>query len=169
MQPDPMHPSDLTRGYPGSATPVDVMRERHAANTRPVAQIGKSIQVKGDITGDEDLIIEGRVEGMIRLEKHRVTIGASGDVQADIVARSILLAGTVRGNLIAGERVEIAASGRLTGDVQAPRLLMGEGAFVRGSIETGPQPPAQSVSAGRPGAAREGIEAELASAGRARR
>ena len=165
MQPDLTSFSDAPSRYAGASTPVDVMRERHAANTRPVAQIGKSIHVKGDITGEEDLIIEGRVEGMVRLEKHRVTIGASGDVQADIVARSILLAGTVRGNLIAGERVEIAASGRLTGDVHAPRLLMGEGAFVHGRIETGPPP--SGVTRGV-GAAREGVEAELASAGRDR-
>jgi cytoskeletal protein CcmA (bactofilin family) len=149
MQPDPMPLSDAPVRYPGSSTPVDVMRERHAANTRPVAHIGKAILVKGDITGEEDLIIEGRVEGTVRLEKHRVTIGASGDVQADIVARAILLAGTVCGNLIAGERVEIAASGRLTGDVHAPRLIMSEGAFVQGSIAT--DPPAPGV---RPGSTR---------------
>jgi cytoskeletal protein CcmA (bactofilin family) len=144
MQPDPAPFSDLPSRYPGPSAPVDVMRERHAANTRPVAQIGKTIRIQGDVTGDEDLIIEGRVEGTIRLEKHRVTIGASGDVQADIAARSILLAGTVRGNLTAGERVEIAAGGSLTGDVRAPRLQMGEGAFINGRIETGQAAATQS-------------------------
>jgi cytoskeletal protein CcmA (bactofilin family) len=138
MQPDLMPSFDSPSRYPGPSAPVDVMRERHAANTRPAAHIGKTIHVKGDITGEEDLIIEGRVEGTVRLEKHRVTIGATGDVQADVVARAILLAGTVRGNLIAGDRVEIAPGGRLTGDVHAPRLLMNEGAFVHGSIETDP-------------------------------
>jgi cytoskeletal protein CcmA (bactofilin family) len=139
------------------------MRERHAANARPVAQIGKTIRVEGDITGDEDLIIEGRVEGTVRLEKHRVTVGATGEVQADIEARSILLAGTVRGNLIAAERVEIAAGGRLEGDVLAPRLLMNEGAFVQGRIETG-APGAKPGSARKTGA--EAPAAERRAAGR---
>jgi len=98
----------------------------------------RTVFVKGDITGDEDLIIEGRVEGTVRLEKHRITIGASGNVQADVVARSILLAGTVRGNLTAAERVEIAPGGCLTGNVQAPRLLMNDGSTVQGKIETSP-------------------------------
>jgi len=138
MQPDPIPPYDSPSRYPGSSTPVDVIRERYAANIRPAAHIGKTIHIKGSISGNEDLVIDGCVEGTVRLENHRVTIGASGDVRADIVARSIVLAGTALGNLTAGDRVEIAAGGRLTGDVQAPRLLMNEGAIVQGRIETDP-------------------------------
>jgi cytoskeletal protein CcmA (bactofilin family) len=93
MQPDPTPFSDTTIRYPGSSTPVDVMRERHAANTRPVAHIGKAILVKGDITGEEDLIIEGRVEGMIS-SRHRVSAPrrTSGGCRGAVNP----LAGTVR-------------------------------------------------------------------------
>jgi cytoskeletal protein CcmA (bactofilin family) len=100
-----------------------------------VANIGKSIIIKGDLTGDEDLEIEGQVEGRIQLPQNQVTIGANGIIKAEINAKSIVIVGKVTGNLIASERLEIQSSGHVVGDIQAPRLLIQEGAVVNGSVE----------------------------------
>jgi cytoskeletal protein CcmA (bactofilin family) len=102
-----------------------------------VANFGKSIVFKGDLCGDEDLEIEGRVEGQVKLPNHRLTIGAHGRVTAQIEAKNVTVIGHVAGNVIATERVEIQATGVVDGDIHAPRLLIQEGAVVNGSIEMG--------------------------------
>lgn len=100
-----------------------------------MAIIGKSIVIKGDLTGEEDLVIEGRVEGKVHLPKNRLTIGQSGNVTADVHAQSVVVIGRVAGNVSAGERLEIQATGTVEGDVRAPRLAVQEGAVMNGSIE----------------------------------
>jgi cytoskeletal protein CcmA (bactofilin family) len=99
-----------------------------------MANIGKSISIKGDVVGDEDTIIEGRVEGRIELKNHHLTVGPNGDVTGEIAAKQVTIVGCVRGNVSAAERVEISDSGKLDGDLIAPRLLVQEGAQVNGSI-----------------------------------
>jgi len=100
-----------------------------------VANIGKSIVFKGDLTGDEDLIIDGNIEGRVQLPSHQLTIGAHGKVTAEIEAKSVIIVGRVAGNVNATERVEVQASGIVDGDIRSPRLLVQEGAVVNGSIE----------------------------------
>jgi len=100
-----------------------------------VANIGKSIHIKGDLIGEEDLEIEGQVDGQISLPNSELTIGAHGQVKGELKAKSIVVVGHVSGNLLATERAEIQASGNVEGDIQAPRLLVQEGATVNGSIE----------------------------------
>ena len=104
-----------------------------------VANIGKSIIVKGELSGDEDLEIEGRVEGDIKLPNHVLTIGAHGHVKAEISAKCVQVVGHVAGNVIATERVEVQASGVVEGDIRAPRLLVQEGAIVNGAIQLSPE------------------------------
>jgi len=99
-----------------------------------MANIGKSISIKGDLTGNEDLVIEGRVEGKVELPNNQLTIGANGQVKAEINAKGIIVIGRVAGNVRGTERVEIQATGVVEGDVAAPRLLVAEGAVVNGSI-----------------------------------
>jgi cytoskeletal protein CcmA (bactofilin family) len=99
-----------------------------------VANIGKSISIKGDLTGNEDLVIEGKVEGKITLPSGQVTIGADGKVTADLSAKSVVIVGRVKGNVRATERAEIHSSGVLEGDVHAPRLVVQEGAVLKGSV-----------------------------------
>jgi len=99
-----------------------------------VADIGKSITIKGDLSGDEDLVLDGRIEGRVELSDHHLTIGPNGHIQAELVAREVTINGRVVGNVTATERVEIGASGRLDGDVAAPRLLVQEGAQLNGSV-----------------------------------
>jgi len=102
-----------------------------------VASFGKSIVIKGDLTGDEDLEIEGRVEGQVKLPNHQLTIGAHGRVTAQVEAKTVVVVGHVAGNVHASERVEVQATGVVDGDIHAPRLLIQEGAVVNGSIQMG--------------------------------
>ncbi len=99
-----------------------------------MATIGQSIVFKGELTGDEDLEIDGQVEGDVRLENHQLTVGPNGQLKAEVVAKSIIVIGRVKGNLTATERIEIQASGIVEGDVHAPRLNVQEGAVLDGTI-----------------------------------
>jgi cytoskeletal protein CcmA (bactofilin family) len=103
-----------------------------------MANIGKSISIKGDVLGEEDTVIEGRVEGRVELKNHHLTVGPNGDVQGEIAAKQVTVVGRVAGNVIATERIELRDSGRLEGDLNCPRLLIQEGARVNGKITMGP-------------------------------
>ena len=97
--------------------------------------IGASIQIKGELQGDEDLTIDGKVEGKIDLRDHNLTIGPNGKIKADLFAKTIVIAGEVTGNASAAERVEIAPTGRLLGDIASPRITIADGAHFRGSVD----------------------------------
>ena len=99
-----------------------------------MANIGKSITIKGDLTGNEDIVIEGTVEGKVDFPSNQLTIGANGTAKAEIKAKAIVVIGKVSGNVQGTERVEIQASGVVEGDVSAPRLVVAEGAVLNGSI-----------------------------------
>jgi cytoskeletal protein CcmA (bactofilin family) len=108
---------------------------RLSSGENTVGSIGKSIVVKGELTGSEDVEIDGTVEGDIRLPEHVLTIGPNGQVSGSIHAKTIQILGNVKGDVGASERVEIESSGVVEGDLRAPRLLVQEGAVVNGSIE----------------------------------
>lgn len=99
------------------------------------ATIGKSLVVKGEVTGSESLYIDGKVEGAINLPGNRVTVGRNGQVSANISAREIVVLGKVRGNVNASDRVDIRSEGSLTGDVVAQRISIEDGAFFKGGID----------------------------------
>jgi cytoskeletal protein CcmA (bactofilin family) len=99
-----------------------------------MANIGKSIAIKGDLTGNEDMVIEGKVEGKVELPNNQLTVGANGTVRAEVHAKAVVVIGRVAGNVHGTERVEIQATGVVDGDVTAPRLVIAEGAVVNGSI-----------------------------------
>ncbi|MCH7599846.1 MAG: polymer-forming cytoskeletal protein [Myxococcales bacterium] len=117
-----------------------------------MATIGKSIVIKGDLSGDEDLIIEGKVDGRVQLPNNEITIGAEGRITADIEAKSIIVIGQTAGNLTASQRVEVQASAIVEGDISAPKLLIQEGAVVNGGISMTKTPvtAAQSQDPKRP-------------------
>ena len=102
-----------------------------------MASLGKSIVFKGDLTGEEDLEIEGKVEGKVKLPNHQLTVGANGRVTAQVEAKNVIVVGHIAGDVIATERVEIQATGVVDGDIHSPRLLVQEGAVVNGSIQMG--------------------------------
>jgi cytoskeletal protein CcmA (bactofilin family) len=99
------------------------------------ASIGKSIVIKGEVSGSEDLTIEGQIEGKIDLQDHVLTVGSTGHVHAHVAARSIIVLGQVTGNLTANEKVDIREKGSVEGDIVAPRVAIADGADFRGSID----------------------------------
>lgn len=99
------------------------------------AVIGKSIVIKGELSGDEDLTVEGTVEGKITLSNNNVIIGPNGRVTADVSAQTVTITGNVEGDVSASELVEITDSGSLKGNIKAPRLTIADGAFFQGSVE----------------------------------
>jgi cytoskeletal protein CcmA (bactofilin family) len=103
------------------------------------AVIGASITVKGDVIGEEDLLVDGRVEGEIKVNRHAVTVGRNGRIKADIHAKSIQVEGEVLGNLWGDEAVVIRRTGKVQGNVTAPRVTLEDGSTFRGSIDM--QPP----------------------------
>ncbi len=121
------------------------------------AIIGPSITIKGDVTGEEDLLIQGRVEGKVDLAQHHVTVGANGRIKANIVGRSVTVEGEVEGDLHAEEQISIRKSGKVRGNVSAPRVTIEDGAMFKGSIDmerkAAPRPaPAPAVSPALAGA-----------------
>ena len=119
-----------------AAEPTPAPANRNAVlNTQEQATIGKSLVIKGEVTGSESLYIDGKVEGSIQLPGNRVTIGRNGQVSANINAREVVVLGKVRGNLTASDRVDIRNEGSLTGDVVAQRISIEDGAFFKGGID----------------------------------
>jgi len=100
-----------------------------------IVNIGQSILVKGELSGSEDLTIDGQVEGKISLRDHNLTIGQHGKIRAELVARTVTIRGKVEGNIQASEKVEIQQGGRLDGDIVAPRIAIADGAHFRGKVD----------------------------------
>jgi len=105
------------------------------AGSGGTARLGASLHVKGEITGNEDLSIDGSVEGLVHLEDRKLTIGASARVTADVIAREVVVYGNVKGNLRARDRIEIKKDGSVVGDLTTARIMIEDGAYFKGSIE----------------------------------
>ena len=116
--PEPVRSSDTLRGM-----------EKGPVN------IGKSVVIKGELTGSEDLTIEGHVEGKIELRQNVLTIGPNGKIKAQVFAKSVVILGEVTGNVTASEKVDLRDNGSVDGDIAAPRVAIAEGAHFRGSID----------------------------------
>ncbi len=101
----------------------------------PVANIGKSIVFKGELSGDEDLQIDGQVEGTVSLPGNELTIGVTAQITAEVSAKSVQVVGKITGNVTATERVEVHSNGEVKGDIKAPKLLIQEGAVINGGIQ----------------------------------
>jgi cytoskeletal protein CcmA (bactofilin family) len=115
--------------------PEAPMRPQAASGER--ATIGRSISIRGEVSGDEDLIIQGRVEGTVDLKQHTLTIGPEGKVKADVTGRKVTVEGEIQGNLRALEHVVLRGTARVQGDLTAPRVVIEDGAVFRGSIDMG--------------------------------
>lgn len=117
------------------------------------ALIGRSLVVEGSITGEEDLLVEGRIEGDVSLPNNTVTVGESGRVNATIEAKVVIVKGSVEGDLKGGEQVEIHQSGHVQGNIISPRVGLEDGAQFKGNIDMSPKSgskPASSFGAGEP-------------------
>lgn len=115
-----MNPSDANRTVTPSTT---------------AARLGPSLHIKGEITGSEDLHIDGTVEGVVSLDDRKLTVGATAKVTADVSAREVVVYGNVKGNLKARDRIEIKKDGSVVGDLTTARIMIEDGAYFKGSIE----------------------------------
>jgi cytoskeletal protein CcmA (bactofilin family) len=102
---------------------------------RDMVNIGKSVVIKGELNGSEDLTVEGHVEGRIELKDHVLTIGPNGKIKAQVFAKAVIVLGEVNGNVTASEKVDIRDGGSVDGDIIAPRVAIAEGAHFRGSVD----------------------------------
>lgn len=101
------------------------------------ATIGPSISIRGDVTGSEDLLIQGKIDGSVMLEKHSVSVGSEGRVNANITGRVITIEGVVEGDLTAQEQIVLRGSAQVQGDIKAPRVVLEDGASFRGLVDMG--------------------------------
>jgi cytoskeletal protein CcmA (bactofilin family) len=123
---------------------------------KDIVNIGKSVVIKGELNGSEDLTIEGHVEGTIQLRDHVLTIGPNGRIKAQVFAKSVVVLGEVHGNVTASDKVDIRDNGSVEGDIVSPRIAIAEGAHFKGAVDmqrkNTPQPQAGKPAAGQPNA-----------------
>ena len=124
----------VTQG-PQTNTPAAPQPDGRRQIERDVVNIGKSVVIKGELNGSEDLTIEGHVEGKIELKDHVLTIGPNGKIKAAVFAKSVIVLGEVNGNVTASEKVDIRDGGSVDGDIVSPRVAIAEGAHFRGSVD----------------------------------
>ena len=107
----------------------------HTSDMRGSAVIGKSVMIKGQIFSREDLTIDGEIDGSVELQEHRLTVGPHGKVQAGVKAREIVVLGTIHGNVVASDKIDIRKDARLVGDIKTARIVIEDGAYFKGSID----------------------------------
>jgi cytoskeletal protein CcmA (bactofilin family) len=122
-----------------TSQPTSAPSPSRSEMTRPgkLATIGQSVQIKGELSGQEDLIIDGKIDGKILVHDHHLNIGPNGHIDAEVHAKSVQINGAVTGNITADDRVEISSSGSVLGDVTAPRVVLADGSSFKGSIDMG--------------------------------
>jgi cytoskeletal protein CcmA (bactofilin family) len=133
-----------------ASAPAQPESRRQQLMERDVVNIGKSVVIKGELNGSEDLTVEGHVEGKIELRDHVLTIGPNGKIKAQVFAKAVIVLGEVNGNVTATEKVDIRDGGSVDGDIVSPRVAIAEGAHFRGSVDMqrkgGQQPQAKGDS-----------------------
>lgn len=126
---DPVKPSDFARGE---------------------AHLGKSLLIKGELSGSEDLYLDGQVEGTIDLKGNRLTVGPNGKIKANVNARSVVVHGKLEGNITASDRVDLKHSAVVTGDITTQRISIDEGAYFKGGVDIHRDAPKQEVVGAKP-------------------
>jgi cytoskeletal protein CcmA (bactofilin family) len=119
----------------GGGSPVREISSAPPASTRASACISQGIRIKGEVTGSEDLFVDGHVEGKVNLSNGSLTVGPNGEVKADIVAREVIVRGRVDGKIIGREKIQLWSTGNVAGDLQTERLMIEDGAVLRGRVE----------------------------------
>ena len=152
----PPSPSELSReGIPMSTLPSRVPEPVHHAAETPraggSATIGKSVVIKGQIFSREDLVIDGEVEGSIEAIEHRVVVGPNGKVNAGVKAREIMVQGSIKGDVEAGDKIDIRREAKLVGNIKTQRIVIEDGAYFKGSVDIqrgeAAKPPAPAAAA----------------------
>ena len=127
-------------GNPGNGS-----RDKHPDRRTGMATIGASVKINGDISGKEDLLINGSVEGAIDFRENDVVIGEKGRVNASVVAKNLCVEGEIKGELRGGEQITIKPSGRVIGDIRAPRVILNDGCQFKGSVDMEEKPVATTT------------------------
>ena len=127
-----------------SASPASVAKTPPPAPAKPTREesttIGASINIKGELSGKENLVIEGNMEGTIQLKENSISVSEKGKVQADVYARTIVVKGELSGDLYGSESVTIASSGKVSGNIIAPRVVLEDGAIFKGNVDMDSKP-----------------------------
>ena len=133
--------SDELQSRPSSEphVPNSSVVKATAPRTREHAKIGSTISIKGDLSGEEDILIEGKLEGKIEFRNHSVTIGKDGRIKGDIYGKIITIEGNVEGNLYGDEQLSVRQSGTVRGNIIAPRVALEDGANFKGNIDMSPK------------------------------
>ena len=151
----PPPPAPAAPASPQAAAPKPTVDVRPQIE-RDKVNIGKSVVIKGELSGSEDLTIEGHVEGKIQLRENVLTIGPNGKIKAEVFSKAVIVLGEVVGNVTASEKVDIRYNGSVDGDIISPRVAIAEGAHFRGSVDmqrggkpgmSAPKPAAQGAPA----------------------
>jgi cytoskeletal protein CcmA (bactofilin family) len=124
------------KGKDAPGAPPPISPALPAEERRVVAWVGKSVVFKGTLISSEDMTIDGHVEGTIEVREHGLTIGPDADIRADIVTNTVTVHGTVIGNIRATAKIDVRATGRIDGDLIAPRVVLTDGAVIRGRVDT---------------------------------
>jgi cytoskeletal protein CcmA (bactofilin family) len=127
--------------FPARETPREV-----SASSGGSASISQGIKIKGEVTGSEDLFVDGQVDGKLNLTNGSLTVGPNGNVKADVTAREVIVRGKIEGKVSGRDRVQLLSTGQVTGEVQTARLAIEDGAMLRGKVEAG-KLPAKAVEA----------------------
>lgn len=146
----PSSPAPAASAVPASTSQTHDVRNQIE---RDKVNIGKSVVIKGELSGSEDLTIEGHVEGKIELRENVLTIGPNGKIKAEVFAKAVIVLGEVTGNVTASEKVDIRDNGSVDGDIASPRVAIAEGAHFRGSVDM-QRGAAAKPAAGAPAAAK---------------
>ena len=131
----PAAPAPAAPAAPAVSMPAPSSERRTQTLQGENVNIGKSVVIKGELSGSEDLTIEGNVEGRIELKENILTIGPNGKIRAEVFAKSVIVLGEVSGNVTASEKVDIRDNGSVDGDITSPRVAIAEGAHFRGSVD----------------------------------
>lgn len=131
------------------ATPTSPEAPRAPARSTSQATIGPSIVIKGEVSGNEDLLIHGQLDGSVKLGQNSITVGDGGRVKADITGRVITIEGNVEGNLEAKEQIILRGTATVQGDIKAPRVVLEDGASFRGLVDMGVRDATKAAESGR--------------------
>lgn len=142
-------PSPSVSALPATSSPSTIAPL--PVSPRAAACISQGIKIKGEVTGSEDLFVDGLVDGKLNLTNGSLTIGPNGFVKADVNAREVIVRGKIEGKVMGRDKVQLWSTGQVSGEVQTERLSIEEGALLRGKVETGKQPARFAETKAAPG------------------
>jgi len=125
-------PDAPTLVMPPKPTPIET---RHAVDSNVVMNLGKSMRIKGELSASEDMTLCGHMEGRVTLTDHTLTIGPEADIRAEIKASTVVIMGAVAGNVTATQKIDLRATGSVTGDIAAPRIVIADGGQLLGKVQ----------------------------------